>query len=156
MLSLSITLTPIYWWANSKTLVYQTDSLGGLSAFFMNRHQQVKIGQSMSSWVEIWGMVPKGTHLGVIFFLCMINDLRTECQAIKYVDDTTILHVTTRSSDLSMQQSVDTAIVRSESNSMRIHAAKTKEMVVCFAQSEPNVPNITVGTYNLSVSLIAA
>ena len=123
--------------------------LGWAECFLMNRHQRVKIGQSTTSWPEIWGTVPQGTLLGVLFFLCMINYLRTECHAIKYVDDTTISHVTNRSADLTLQQSVDTTIAWSESNSTRINAAKTKEMVMCFAKNEPNIPNITVGDTQL-------
>ena len=113
-------------------------------AFLTKRHQRVKIGQYTSAWLEIWGTVPQGTLLGVLFFLCMINDLSTECKAIKYVDDTTIYHTSNNPNDNSVQKSVSTAIEWSTANSMKINTTKTKDMIVSFAKEMPNVANIEV------------
>ena len=74
----------------------------------------------------------------------MINDLQTECTAIKYVDDTTIYHTSNNPSDNSLQESVDTAIDWSKQNSMKINATKTKDMLVSFSRDTPTVHNITV------------
>ena len=54
------------------------------------RKQRVKIGSITSEWLEIWGTVQQGTLFGVLCFICMINDLETNCCTIKYVDFTTI------------------------------------------------------------------
>jgi hypothetical protein len=113
-------------------------------SFLMNRHQRVKIGQYISRWLEIWGTVPQGTLLGVLCFLCMINDLKTECTAIKYVDDTTIYRAMNDPSDPTLQSSVNVAIKWSKANNMKINAAKTKDMVVSFTREEPDIPNILV------------
>ena len=82
--------------------------------------------------------------LGILGFLCMINDLQTECLAIKYIDDMTIYHTSNVPSDPTLQMSVDTAISWSESNKMRINVSKRKEMLIFYAKEAPNVPNITV------------
>ena len=132
-------------------LVNKLDNLGipdplvrWAEAFLMNRKQRVKIGQCTSSWLEVWGTVPQGTLLGVLFFLCMINDLTTECTGIKYVDDTTIYHTSSDPSDTTLQKSVDTAIDWSKQNSMKINATKTKDMLISFAKETPKVSNVIV------------
>ena len=60
----------------------------------MNRYQSITIRQT-SEWLKIQGTVWQGTLLGALCFLYMINDLSTECQAIKYVADATV-HLTTQ------------------------------------------------------------
>ena len=74
----------------------------------------------------------------------MINDLDTPCPTIKYVDDTTIYHASNSPTDSTLQTAVDSAINWSKSNSMRINASKTKEMLICFKRDPPTVPKIKV------------
>jgi hypothetical protein len=112
--------------------------------FLMDRFQRVKIGQTFSEWIEIWGTVPQGTLLGVLCFLCMINDLETNCPTVKYVDDTTIYHVTSDTGDKSLQEAVNEATDWSKCNDMRLNASKTKELLISFAKSTPDVEEITI------------
>ena len=77
-----------------------------VEAFLTDRHH-VKIGHP-SDWLEIWGTVPQGTLIGVLFFIFLINDLTTNCPNIKYVDDTTIYHISSNPHDDSLQQATDT------------------------------------------------
>ena len=58
-----------------------------IEAFFTARKQRVEIDGTMLAWWEVWGTVPQGTLLGVLFFLAMINNLDTDCHTIKYIDD---------------------------------------------------------------------
>lgn len=74
----------------------------------------------------------------------MINDLTTSCQTVKYVDDTTIYHVTNDINDSTLQEAVDCALQWSKDNSMKINASKTKEILVSFKKVMPPVPHITV------------
>ena len=115
-----------------------------IECFLMNRRQRVKIGTNYSEWVEIWGNVPQGTLLGVMCFLCLINDLSPASNTIKYVDDTTIYHVSNDPNDTTLQESINEAIEWSSRNSMKIHPTKTKELFICFAKNPPNVPRITI------------
>ena len=48
-----------------------------LESFLSGRKQRVKIGNIMPAWLDIWGTVPQGTFLGILLFICMINDLKT-------------------------------------------------------------------------------
>ncbi len=42
----------------------------------MDNNKRLQIGQTKSDWCEIKGGVPQGTKIGVLLFLCMINDLQ--------------------------------------------------------------------------------
>ncbi len=49
-----------------------------------------KKNPTMSDWCEIKGGVPHGTKIGVLLFICMINDLQPPpIDTVKFVDDTT-------------------------------------------------------------------
>jgi len=110
----------------------------------MDRRQRVKIGQSTSEWLDIWGTVPQGTLIGVLCFIDLINDLTTTSRTIKYVDDTTLYHITNDPSDAALQRAVSAAISWSRDNNMNINASKTKEMLVSFAKEDPSVPKIII------------
>ena len=73
----------------------------------MAHYQWVKIGQTFSEWIEIWGNVPQGTLQGVLLVLCMINNLEMDCETVKHLDDTTIYHVTSDVNNISFQESVN-------------------------------------------------
>ena len=115
-----------------------------IESFLTQRQQRVKLGSTFSDWLEIWGTVPQGTLLGVLCFIAMINDLKTDCPTVKYVDDTTIYHTSNVTFDQSLQNAVDTAISWSNKNSMKINASKTKEMFVSFRECPPDVPHLSV------------
>ncbi len=68
----------------------------------------------------------------------------TECPTVKYVDDTTIYHMSNSAKDTSLQSAVDTAILWSKQNSMRLNASKTKELLLCYSKCPPQIPHITI------------
>ena len=37
-----------------------------VKSFLTNRRQRVRIGETLSDWIEIWGNTPQGTVLGVL------------------------------------------------------------------------------------------
>ena len=61
-----------------------------VASFLMDRHQRVKIGDILSSWVTINGGVPQGTKLAALLFLVMVDDFQTIHPIVKYVDDATV------------------------------------------------------------------
>ena len=93
----------------------------------------------------MWGTVPQGTLLRVLFFVCMINDLQTECTTLKYVDDTTVYNATNDPNNPILQDAIDHAIRLSQNKSMNINPTKTKEMLISFGKDKPQVQPITIG-----------
>ena len=82
--------------------------------------------------------------MGVLLFLIMINDLRTEVPTYKYVDDTTIYRITNEPKCPMLQEATNHIIEWSSQNVMRLNAIKTKELFVCFNRFPPDVSHITI------------
>ena len=61
--------------------------------FLANRCQAVKIGEIRYEWVYVNGGITKGTKLGPVLFLVIVNDLELKSDNSshwKFVDDVTI------------------------------------------------------------------
>ena len=112
--------------------------------FLSDRTQKVKVGDSFSKELEVWGIVPQGTKLGVFLFLLMINDLSTQVPTYKYVDDTTLYKITNNPHDTELQEAADEIVSWSQKNNMKINASKTKEMLITFCKPPVEVPRIVV------------
>ena len=80
-------------------------------------------------------------ELSVFLFLLMINDLKTNVPTYKYVGDTTMFKVI---NDTLVQEVMDTIIVWSLENNMKINTKKTKEICVRFSKVPPQVPLMNV------------
>ena len=121
-----------------------TFSLHWVMDFLSNRSQIVKVGNSLSDSLEIWGTVPQGTKLGVFLFLLMINDLKTNVPTYKYVDDTTIYTITNNPDNNEVQCAME--------NYMKMYQKKTKEMFISFSKDYmPTLCN-TFGSENHELS----
>ncbi len=106
-----------------------------ISAFLNQRQQQVKIGSTTSAWATLKGGVPQGTKLGPVLFIIMINDLTTTCPSFKYVDDTTLLHISNDPKAPDLQISANEAVEWSKQNDMCINPSKTKDLLIDFCRS---------------------
>ena len=62
-------------------------------AFLTRRTQRVKLANTTSDWTEMAGGVPQGTLSGPENFLNMIDDLHTDVDDVKFVDDVTLYEV---------------------------------------------------------------
>jgi hypothetical protein len=115
----------------------------------MDRHHLIKIDHNLSDWIEIWGTVPQGTLLAVLLFLSLMNEPTNKCPTSKYVDDTTIHHVSNNPDDNTLQEATDSVLTWSQMNNMKINPTKTKEMLVSFSNEAPHVPAISVNNHEL-------
>ena len=122
-----------------------------IAAFLTARQQQVRIGGSQSSWLQLCGGAPQCTLLGVILFVVHINDLEFECQYSKYVDDTNIMHISSDPASATLQNDADTAHTWSSQNDMIINATKTKELRIDFSKSRGPFTQLYIGNSPIEV-----
>ena len=76
------------------------------------------------------GGVPQGTLSGPEYFLNMIDDLHTDVDDVKFVDDVTLYEVCNTHSQNKLQNVVNDIQVWAADNNMRLNASKTKELLV--------------------------
>ena len=116
-----------------------------VTSFLCQRQQRVKLGNTYSSWSDVKAGVPQGTLLGPTAFLLQINDLKTTCPSVKYVDDTTIWESCGwEGTDSKIQTAADQALLWSCNNKMVINADKTKEMVIYFGRKPLKTSSIKI------------
>ena len=108
------------------------------TSFLCDRKQRTKIGDDISR-------VPRGTLFGPVGFIVHINDLRTRLPLYKYVDDSTAWEVCSPSAvDSQIQQAATEAVEWSDDNLMCVNCDKTKELLVFFRRTPPDIPSITI------------
>ena len=121
-----------------------------IHSFLEDRKQRVKIGNNVSEWVNINAGVPQGTLLGPVCFLLHINDLKTHCDSVKYVDDTTIWEsCSTDISTSNIQTAANDAVLWCKQNNMKLNIDKTKEMTIYYGKRQIDFPAIQVNSTDL-------
>ena len=74
----------------------------------------------------------------------MINDLQPKCPSVKYVDDTTIYHISSEPDSNTIQNEADYVLEWSNVNNMRLNATKTKEMIINFSKKTQHFQPISI------------
>ena len=85
----------------------------------------------------VWSIVLKGTQLGLILFLLMINDLSTQIPTYNYVDDSTLYRISNDQNDGKLQEAANEIVASSRNDDMRINHTHTKQMVISFSRLTP-------------------
>ena len=106
----------------------------------MDRSQRIKFtSDCFSEWGPVPASVPQGTKLGLCLFVLMINNLDTNAQQWKYVDDTTVSEVVVMGREIHVQAIADSVIEWSHENRVQLNADKCKELRISFAK------DVTIG-----------
>ena len=112
-------------------------------SFLCQRKQRVKIGSVKSKFTTINAGVPQETIFGPIGFVHHINDLRTTCDHVKYVDDCTIWESCALSCvNSSLQTAANEVAQWTTTNNMALNYDKAKQMRICFKKETPDIPPI--------------
>ena len=125
-----------------------------LCNFISNRKQAVKVGGSLSKWVDVKSGVPQGSVMGPIMFLLYIADLGedlTEEQAtiLKYIDDTKALRGVLQEEDvLGLQDALEELYTWQRVNNMRWNG--TKFQLLRIGPNQDLINNTMLFTENTS------
>ena len=95
-------------------------------AFLTSRTQRVKLANAKSDWTEVAGGVPQGTLSGPENFLNMIDDLHTDVDDVKFVDDVTLYEVCNTHSQNKLQNAVDDIQEWATDKNMSLNTNKPK------------------------------
>ncbi len=86
--------------------------------------------------------VPQGTLFGSVTFLMHINDLSTDCDMTKYVDDATMWEVCEFTGvDSNIQVAADQATIWTDQH-MITNTDKTEDIVIYFGWQELTLPHL--------------
>ena len=115
-----------------------------LSSFLCERKQCVKIGGFTSSMLTLNGAVPQGAIMGLEAFCQMIKDMRSCLPIFKYVDDSTLSEIISKTSPKRLlQQAINETVQWTRDNAMVLNPTKTHEMVIT-GRKTITVPPITI------------
>ena len=113
--------------------------LNWLASFLSNRFPRVKLGSHFSDWCPVSAGAPQGTKVGPLLFLTMVNDLRTQDNLVKYVDDSTLWEVLSENVQSELPSKVNDCVNWASHSDMKLNPSKTKEMLVSFRSNPPAV-----------------
>ena len=118
--------------------------------FRTNQKQRVCLNSFFSPWKHVHAGVPQGTKLGSLFFLVMVNDLRTsDLPLYKYVDDCTIYEVLTKGESSILENELNKIVEWTNCNNMKINVTKTKELSISFLKNSLPAERLTVNNQSL-------
>lgn len=107
-----------------------------LRDYLDSREQRVKIGNDVSSWLQLNGAIPQGSCLGPLCFIVYISDIDipANLRTHKYIDDITITECIHPNQMSKMPHAIDLIKSWSDKNHMKLNSKKTKEMLITFQQ----------------------
>ena len=115
-----------------------------ICSFLTDRLQCVRLGQTVSNWLQVRAGVPQGTKLGPILFVITINDLELaspRCSYWKCVDDITISEFAASCGVSILQSELDNISTSAATNNMVLNPKKCKEMTLRFCRLVDHLPS---------------
>ena len=128
-------------------------------SYLSNRKQQVKVGDTQSSFMKIQSGVPQGSILGPILFLIYINDIAYSCPDLNidlYADDSTLFRSDTNLLEIekNLQINLDSISKWCNINNMALHPKKTKCMVIGSKQKVCGDKQLTLRLIKAAVTSV--
>ena len=124
-----------------------------ICSFLSQRRESVKLDRPLSEWAAVHAGVLKGTKLGPVLFLAMVNDLACRWNQWKYVDDITISEVVSHGPLSTIQDDLDSITAWAEENYINLNPKRCNEMRLAFLAKDLDVLQLTVSdTYLEKVS----
>ncbi len=97
--------------------------------------QFVKVGDCISDCLVLNARAPQGTRAGPNCFKLLISDLSFRIPFIKYVDDVSVVSVSSDVKDDSLQQALCHLLRSCSANGMHLNTKKTKEVTLTFCKN---------------------
>ena len=121
---------------------FSENSLAFLLSYLTNRKHRVRVGSSISEWLQIMFGVPQGSILGPILFNIFINDLLLsiqECDICNFADDNTLYACDKNIENVfyRLNNEIETALKWFKCNLMVANPAKFQ--VIFLGINDPNL-----------------
>ena len=91
----------------SKLMALGLPDVRWICSFLSHGRQRVKLGDILTDWLQLSAGMPQGTYLGPLTFVILIDSLQPGCLTYKFVDDTTMTEILSKTEASSMQSVVD-------------------------------------------------
>ena len=95
-------------------------------AFLTRITQRIKLANTISDWIQMAGGVPQGTLSVPENFLKMVDDLHTDVDDVKFVDDVTLYEVCNTHSQNKLHNAVNDIQEWETDNNMSLNTSKPK------------------------------
>ena len=116
-----------------------------LTGFLCERQQRVPMGGLTSDWLRVLCGVLQGTRTGPIAFLFMINDLLSNRNHAKFVDDTTVWELCEgRGATSEMAAIAAETEAWSAVNNTVLNGDKTKQMAIHFGRTGADIGPVLI------------
>ena len=116
-------------------------------SYLKNRHQIVKIGDTLSDKMQIVCGVPQGSILGPILFLLYINDIKNSSKILKcflYADDTSTLLISKSIQELESIYNKELSYVIDWLNANKLTLNVEKSNLALFRSTKKTVETLNI------------
>ena len=115
--------------------------------FLTGRHQRVRVGHHLSSFIIINTGAPQGCVLSAYLFIIYTNLLRSlfpNCRVYKYADDTVIIGLVSNNNETDYRKQIELSTKWCTEYNMLLNVNKTKELVFDFRRNRLDITPVVI------------